>query len=311
MLKSLLSETQNPASLPDITNKAAAILRVGLGLVFVAGGWWKLSRAIDSTQSGDFVARYMADNGYINGFFADYLFASRDAVLTPLSFLTMLSAFELLCGILLLAGLLVRPLSILYAFLLWTFVIALPVDVIGSAGPDEAGYFSPAILVQIRDIAMSGMFLTLIALGSGAYSLDRKLFGRGAHSERATWDDIGLVLRVSLALTFLVAGFFAGYDHIKVWFDVPFLLAVVGIGLVAGHGTRIFAIIAGLIVVYYCFGKIDFGNAPWDNFNAIKRELAFIASSAVLAIWGGGAHLKAINAIREPVAVLFGQKANA
>jgi|OM-RGC.v1.029007504 hypothetical protein len=39
----------------------------------------------------------------------------------------MLSVFELVSGLLLIVGLVVRPLSLAYAFLLWSFVVALPV----------------------------------------------------------------------------------------------------------------------------------------------------------------------------------------
>ncbi len=93
----------------QVTDKIA--LRLGLGSVFIAGGWWKLSRAIDPLRSEAFVDRYLASNGYINSFFDQFLFADPGALLTPLAFLTILSAFEFAAGIALLAGAFVRAIS--------------------------------------------------------------------------------------------------------------------------------------------------------------------------------------------------------
>ena len=71
----------------QVTDRIALGLRLGLGSVFIAGGWWKLSRAIDPLRSEAFVDRYLASNGYINSFFDQYLFAGPGALLTPLAFL--------------------------------------------------------------------------------------------------------------------------------------------------------------------------------------------------------------------------------
>ncbi len=55
----------------------ALILRTGLGTVFVTGGWWKLSRAINTETSAALVDKYMATNGYINGFFEQFFVYRR------------------------------------------------------------------------------------------------------------------------------------------------------------------------------------------------------------------------------------------
>lgn len=74
----------------------ALTLRVGLGWVFVIGGWWKLSRAIDPERSGALVQQYLASDGYINAFFIQYLFEGPlGDVFSPLMFLAALSTFEL------------------------------------------------------------------------------------------------------------------------------------------------------------------------------------------------------------------------
>ncbi len=113
---------------------AALALRVGLGVVFVIGGWSKLSQLLDPQRAEALVATYIGGKGYINEFFLEYLFTGAlGSVLNPWLFLTSLSAFELVAGFMLVAGLLVRPLAIVWGLLLWTFVIALPVSTVAGA----------------------------------------------------------------------------------------------------------------------------------------------------------------------------------
>lgn len=286
---------------------AAFIIRIGLGSVFVVGGWWKLSRALDPERSGALAERYMAGDGYINAFFAQYLFdGPMGVVLTPLIFLTLLSAFELLCGLAFLAGAFVRALSFVYAFLLWSFVIALPVTTTPDAVPTGGTYLSPAILVQIRDIGLSGMCFVLLNLGSGRWSLDQMAFGRGYPRQTIDWNAYGLVLRLSVALVFLVGGFFAGYDHIKSYVPVPLLLIAVGLVLASGHAVRAAALAAGAVLLWYSLTKLSFETSAWNNLNAIKRELAYLAACGVLGWFGGGEAYRPAHAWRAPARTFLG-----
>ncbi len=289
------------------TDRAALTLRLGLGSVFLIGGWWKLSRAIDPQRAEALVARYTADNGYINAFFGQYLFADPSAFLTPLVFLVVLSAFELLSGIALIAGLFVRAISFVYAFLLWTFVIALPVVTAPGATVDAPTYLSPALLVQIRDIGLSGMFFVLFGLGSGAYAVDRRLFRRGGSPVTVDWNAYGLLLRLSVAAVFVVGGFFAGYDHIKSYAGGPLLLVAVGVVLASGHATRIVASLAFAMIAAYCIGKMSFDATLWDNLNAVKRELAYLAACGVLIAFQGGRAFRIDRLVKSPLAALLGQ----
>jgi len=285
----------------------ALALRLGLGSVFVIGGWWKLSRAIDPERAEALVSRYMASNGYINTFFEQYLFAEPSGgLLTPLSFLTMLSAFELLSGIALLAGLFVRSLSFIYAFLLWTFVLALPVMTTPGVESDVASYFSPALLVQIRDVGLSGMFFVLLNLGSGAHSLDRRLLGRGVTPQTINWNAYGLLLRLSVAVVFLVGGFFAGYDHIKTFVPVPLLMITIGIVLASGHAVRITALAAFVVIAWYSIGKFSIDASLWGNLNAVKRELAYLSACGVLVAFQGGTAFRPSRFLRAPLTVIVG-----
>ncbi len=287
----------------------ALVLRAGLGSVFVIGGWWKLSRALSAEHSDALVERYMAADGYINTFFQQYLFVDvAGDFLTPLGFLILLSAFELASGLALLAGLFVRALSFFYAFLMWSFVLALPVVTATGYPADASSHFSPALLVQIRDVGLSGMFFVLFHLGSGTGALDRQLFNRGSAEPITDWNHFGLLLRLSVAVVFLVGGFFAGYGHIKTFVPYPALLILVGILLASGHLVRVAATAAFLIVAWYCVGKISLDATLWNNLNAIKRELAYLAATAVLVGVGGGQAFRSGNLLRAPQASLLGIK---
>ncbi len=285
----------------------ALVLRFGLGSVFVIGGWWKLSRALSPEHADALVSRYMATDGYINTFFQQFLFADPlGDYLTPLGFLILLSAFELFSGLALLAGLFVRVLSFFYAFLMWSFVMALPVVTATGYPAETASHFSPALLVQIRDVGLSGMFLVLFHVGSGTLSLDCKLFDRGGAQPHTDWDSYGLLLRLSVAGVFLVGGFFFGYGHIKSFVPIPILLILVGLLLASGHLVRVAALAAFLIVVWYCFGKISADASLWNNLNAVKRELAYLGAAAVLVAVGGGKAFRPSALIRSPQASLLG-----
>ena len=292
-------------------DRIALTLRIGLGLVFLAGGWWKLSRALDPDRAGALVTRYMADNGYINAFFDQYLFTDPGALLSPLAFLILLSGFELISGIALLAGAFVRALSFVYAFLLWTFVIALPVVTAPGAEIETASYFSPALLVQIRDIGLSGMFFVLFKLGSGPYSVDQQFLNRGAPPADVDWNVYGLLLRLSVAAVFIVGGLFAGYDHIKSFVDSPVLLVLIGLILASGHGMKIGAAAASAVVTWYCIGKLSGDMSVWGNYNAIKREFAFLAAAGLLFVYQGGRAFRLDGLIKAPMTALLGKPCEA
>ena len=284
---SYLMKYQNLDTNDTMNAYTALALRIGIGLVFVFGGWNKLSKLIDPATQSALVDSYMGTAGYINTFFANYLF-STESLLTPWSFLTLLSAFELLSGLMLLAGLLVRPLALIYAFLVWTFVMALPVVTTPGVDPASKTYLAPAILVQIRDITLSGLLFALFNLGSGAYSLDERIFGKNVHNAQAKWEHIGLLIRLSLAVMLLVGGFFAGMANIKS-FGIPgLILIIVGFAmLVEKNSARVagFALVA--MMLFYMGSKLTLDKTLVGNLNAIKREFAFLAGGLVLGLRGG------------------------
>ncbi len=210
------------------------ILRIGLGLVFVIGGVNKLSQLLNPVLQEKILASYWGTSGYVNQFFIDFLFTSGQ--LSPWWFLTSLSAFELISGIALIIGFAVRPLSLLYGFLLWSFVIALPTVTTPGVEVAVKTYFAPAIFVQIRDIALSGMMFVLYNLGSGAYSLDKKLFNTPAINANINWDTLGLLLRLSLAAPLLIGAVFFSMPNIQTFASMPWILLLVAVLITGGLG---------------------------------------------------------------------------
>lgn len=289
--------------------RLALALRVGLGTVFIIGGVAKLARLLSVSKAQGIVDEYVGPLGYINQTFLDWLFSGQlPGFVTPWSFLTALSAFELVSGVMLVAGMLVRPLAVVWALLLWSFVVSLPVVTTPGVTPPTPTYTSPALFVQIRDIALSGFFFVLYNLGAGARSLDALRFGRPASLGR-DWEPLGLVLRLSLGAVFVIGGFFAGFSKIATFGMPGVLLAVIGLGLVAGVGTRYFALAAAGVLVWFITAKLAGASGVIGYLNSVKREFALLVAAGVLAAVEGGrlfALDRAWPALREGLATYLG-----
>jgi len=269
-------------------DQTAFILRLGVGLVFFAGGLSKLSKLLVPNAQADMVNLYLSPAGYINQFFYDYLFSSGvlGTFMTPWFFLTSLSALEFIAGVALLIGIGVRAFSLIFAFLCWTFVIALPVVNAPDFDIVAKTHTAPAILVMIRDIAISGILFVLYNIGPDSWSLDKKLFN-ATTNENVSWDSLGLLLRLSIGFVFIVGGAFYGLENIKS-FAHPALLLIVGLVLVIGNGARIAGYVGTAVVLWYMFNTMALDKGIIGNLNSVKREFAILASTIVLAISGGG-----------------------
>jgi len=266
----------------------ALLLRLGLGAVFVVGGWAKLSRLLGPAKSDAILTEYLGPLGYINTLFQDFLFSDRLPIgLTPWGFMTALSGFELVSGLMLMAGLLVRPLAVFWALLLWSFVPSLPVVTTPGVALAAATYTSPAMLVQIRDIGLSGLFFVLYQLGAGRASVDAHLFHLPAQ-RAVNWDALGLLLRISLGVVLLTAGAFHGYAKVTTFGMPAWLLMPVGLGLMAGVQTRWFGAAAAAMMAVYMAQKLGGATSVLGYLNGIKREFGFLAAGACLALAGGG-----------------------
>jgi len=270
-------------------DKVAFILRLGVGLVFFAGGLAKLSKLLVPSAQADMVNLYLSPGGYINQFFYNYLFVdgALSTFMTPWLFLTSLSALEFIAGVALLVGIGVRAFSLIFAFLCWTFVLALPV--VNATGFEivTKTHTAPAILVMIRDIAISGILFVLYNIGPGSWSLDKKLFNVSTENKEINWDALGLLLRLSIGFVFIVGGAFYGLENIKS-FAHPALLIIVGLILVMGNGARYAGYAGTAILLWYMFNTMALDKGIIGNLNSVKREFALLASTVVLAILGGG-----------------------
>ena len=143
------------------------------------------------------------------------------------------------------------------------------------------------MFVQIRDVALSGFFFVLYNLGAGARSLDALRFGQPASLGR-DWQPLGLLLRLSLGAVFLIGGFLAGFGQITTFWMPGMLLAIIGLGLVAGVGARYFALAAAGVLLWFMLAKLGGATGVIGYLNSIKREFALLAAAGVLAAVDGG-----------------------
>ncbi len=289
-----MAQIENGPSASAMEN-SALLLRVGLGIVFVIGGISKLSQLLDPARETKILESYWGSAGYVNQFFVDYLFSGSWP--SEWLFLTSLSTFELVSGVCLIFGLAVRPLALIYGFLLWTFVMALPVVTTPGVEVTVKTFTSPALLVQVRDIALSGMMFTLFNLGPGSFSLDGKLFGHPAVRAGARWDNLGLLLRLSMAVPLLVGGFFAGMASIPTFATPAWILIPLGLVVLSGEGIRYAGFATMAVMLWYMGDKLNMDKSVIANLNGFKREFAFFAVGGVFAILGGGRLYKAIAGI--------------
>lgn len=280
-----LTELSNPT--PNNRDLTALILRIGLGLVFVIGGTSKLSQLLSANLSDKIVDNYMGTSGYINSLFQDWLFTGiPGSVLSAWGFLTALSAFELISGLMLIAGLLVRPLALVYSLLLWTFVIALPVMTVPGESLTVKTYTSPALLVQVRDVGLSGMMFVLFMLGAGRHSIDHY---RVPFDSQMEWTTGGTILRLSLGLVLLVGGLFHGYAYIASFATPGILLTLLGLLLIVGPVSfcRVCGAITVVVMLWFMITKLNADKSLISNLNGFKREFAFAAAGIVMALYGG------------------------
>ena len=277
-----------------------------MGLVFIVGGYNKLSQLLDPERTAAIVGSYTGGKGYINEFFMDFLF-SGGSVLSPWGFLTALSTFELLSGLALVIGLMVRPLALIYAFLLWTFVFSLPVVTTPGVETTVATYTSPAMFVQMRDIALSGFMFILLIIGSGRLSLDEKILTNGVNTENTDWEKLGLLLRLSLAAPLLIGGLFGGYAQIATFATPQPLLFILGLLLIIGIRTREVSVVVAAVMLWFMASKFSVDKSLIANLNGFKREFAFFAASVVIVLRGSGSSYTPQN-IAQRVRYAFGKE---
>lgn len=104
------------------------------------------------------------------------------------------------------------------------------------------------------------------------------------------WDAPGLLLRFSLGLVFIVAGFFGDFAHVASFETSHWISAAIGLGLIFGGKTTVRG--CGLLVIgmmlWFMAHKFNFDKSIIANLNGFKREFALAAAAGVLAWLGGG-----------------------
>lgn len=117
----------------------------------------------------------------------------------------------------------VRLVSLIFCHVFWSFIIALTVATAPGVEVTVKTHRASALLVMIRDVALSEIMLTeimltLYNLGLGRLGVDKRTFGHYAFNQKTEWDSLELLLRLSLEsessfvrslwLTFLLFSFF-------------------------------------------------------------------------------------------------------
>lgn len=288
-MERLMQQTQTPSIANNTYAWVAFWLRIGLGSVFIIGGIAKLERLLNPDKAFGIVTEYVGPLGYINETFMKWLFSGNfPAWFTPWSFLTTLSAFELISGMMLVAGLLIRPLAVFWALLLWSFIFSLPVVTTPGIALTSPTYTSPAMFVQVRDIALSGFFFVLYFIGAGKYSVDANFFKLPA-SQLQAWDNAGLLLRASLAVVLLIGGLFHGYGKIMSFGMPALLLNILGLGVIAGGVlTRFSAACICALLLWYLASKLGDAKSVIGYFNSVKREFGLLSAAGIVSVLGGG-----------------------
>jgi len=280
-------------------------LRLGMGFLFVIGGYSKLSQLLDAERTANIVASYTGTTGYINEFFMQYLF-SNGSPLTPWGFLTALSTFELISGVALILGILVRPLALFYAFLLWTFVFSLPVVTTPGVELTVKTYTSPAMFVQIRDIALSGLMFVLYLSGSGKMAMDAYFLKESAMKSNVDWEMRGLLLRLSLAIPLLIGGLFGAFPKIATFGTPSIILFIAAVWLLSGIQSKKAGALIAAIMVWFMMTKLTLDKSIIANLNGFKREFGFLSAAIIVVAFGTGTSYTPADLWRRAVGSLKG-----
>ena len=237
------------------------ILRIALGVIFVTGGF-KLAFHADPAA---LVASYSdPDKGWISPIIVDVIQNTLRVELG--AFLQIQGWIEMLLGLALILGIYTSLVAIVVGLLFWAFTVANPV----------AGQIRLS-----RDIALMGLCFALAIGGPGAFSLDKR-FRNTREFVGGRKDILLLLIRLSLAYTFLASAIFSGgvlSNHLNT--TLP-LVAVFLLGVLLAVGVFpkwIMAIV--LLWMIYLLPVNLFAKGFYMGLDSVKRELGFLAGSLV------------------------------
>lgn len=259
-----IKEANKPASR---MGSLAAFLRVALGVVFVLGG---VRIGFPAEGREELAASYVdPQSGWISPFFVEQI-TGRLGVSVE-SLLQFQGYFEILLGLLLIAGVFTPVVAVAVGLMFWSFAVANPV-----AGEIRLS----------RDVALAGLCFALVAAGPGRWSVDSAVRGAASwFSERR--DAALLVVRLSLAFTLLASALFTGgvmANHLNETLPAPFVLAL-GLLLLAGVAPR-FAAAAFVLWMGVVIPVEIVAEGLLGGLDSIKREIGLLAGALVYALAG-------------------------
>jgi uncharacterized membrane protein YphA (DoxX/SURF4 family) len=151
------------------------------------------------------------------------------------------------------------------------------------------------------------MMFVLFNLGAGSYSIDSRFSQHSVQIQSAT---VSLLLRLSLAVVFLVAGIFNGYANIQSFASASIILIPIGVLLLLGSNTVVRYVGMAVIVTmgWFILQKFSIDKTLIQNLNGFKREFALLAAGVALAYLGGGERYTLMDVItrsRQYIGVYF------
>jgi uncharacterized membrane protein YphA (DoxX/SURF4 family) len=235
-------------------------------VIFVVGGI-KLAFLGDTTA---LVASYTDPaKGWIAPVFQEQI--TQRLGLSVGVFLRSQGLLEIALGVLLILGLGTSLVALLIGLMFWSFTVANPV-----AGEIRLS----------RDLALMGCCFAVALSGTGAWSLDKRLWHRTS-TFLPRRDGVLLLLRLSLAYPLVAAAVFSSGPFANpLNTTVPVVVVLlIGVLLAAGVYPRWVAGLLGLWMVYVVAASM-LTQGAYFGLDAAKRELGLLVASLVYALLG-------------------------
>lgn len=268
---------------PEHFNTLAMVMRLGLGLFLLGNAWVFYGLYSEPVLTTSALMDAYGLHGGVADFFARNLFEG-EGVVDPRLFAGLAGAVQGIGGLMLLAGFYSRAVGLFFAVavaIVWIvhFTDATPF-VLGEG--DSETLRGP--ISHLRQLALAILFRVTANVGSGSFSLDKKLARASNNAKGRSWNTIAMELRFSLAVLILAA---AASDT---FFDVP-VFAVPDFALYAIGAFVFFGIVpkvAGALVLA-ALGWHAFQSFPdGDTLTILLNEAAFFAAGVVVLRFGAG-----------------------
>ncbi|MGI8538632.1 MAG: DoxX family protein [Rubrobacteraceae bacterium] len=209
------------------------------------------------------------ESGWISPFFVDQITGRLG--MSVETFLQFQGYFEIILGLLLIAGFFTPVIAVVVGLMFWSFAVANPV-----AGEIRLS----------RDVALAGLCFALVVAGPGRWSVDNAIRGGASwFSERR--DAVLVVVRLSLAFTLLASALFTGgvmASHLNETLPM-FVVFALGLLFAAGVAPR-FAAAAFVLWMGVVIPLEIVGEGLLGGLDSIKREIGLLAGAIVYTLTG-------------------------